>query len=116
MQRKLISWVALFLVIILAVFPSAPAAHAQVSGPQNAGNSSSEGSIQLSALFDFGYAVTYPAWYDWVDAKSNGQPLNIEGVSGQKTVTLPFDFPYYGLLYNQLTVDLNGMVAFSTPY
>lgn len=116
MQRKLISWVALFLVIILTAFPSAPAAHAQESGPQSTDNSSSEGSIQLSAPFDFGYTVTYPDWYDWVDAKTNGQPLNIEGVSGQKTVTLPFDFPYYGLLYNQLTVDLNGMVAFSTPY
>ena len=61
--------------------------------------------------------------YDWIeidqDEGGNGQLLNLsdngngEGISNSTTtLDLPFSFKFYGINYNQLTINTNGWISF----
>jgi len=70
---------------------------------------------------DLGYSLA-PV-YDWIeidnDYGGNGTELNVgdngdgNGISNSSVVVnLPFDFTFYGITYNQITVSTNGWISF----
>jgi hypothetical protein len=84
------------LVLLLLVLPSV--AFAQTGGPDT-------------------YGYTYgPTSYDWVDVEAlGGDSVNISGDSST-TVPLPWDFTFYGRVYDEVYVDADGGLRFSQPH
>ena len=66
-------------------------------------------------IYDSADALEGPA-FDWIDISGLGQALNL-GDDATTTVTLPFDFVYWGQSFSQLSVCSNGfVVAGSSSY
>ncbi len=52
--------------------------------------------------------------FEWVDISSVGTNLGIVGDDEEGTVTLSFDFPFYGEMKTSATVSSNGFLSFGT--
>jgi len=53
--------------------------------------------------------------YTWKEIDFIGNQLNISGLGDYtETVTLPFQFKYYGIEYNQLRISTDGWIAFGS--
>ena len=51
--------------------------------------------------------------FSWFEIAEIGTAINLPAVSDYtQTVTLPFDFTYYGQVYNQLRISTDGWMAF----
>ncbi|MEE9412952.1 MAG: LamG-like jellyroll fold domain-containing protein, partial [Methylococcales bacterium] len=54
--------------------------------------------------------------FEWIDATS-GVRLGISDVDdGTETITIGFDFEFYGVLYSQVNIDSNGYLAFVNSF
>ena len=51
--------------------------------------------------------------FDWIDISSTGTPLSLYD-DNYATISLPFDFEYYGEIKSQLHVSSNGFITFNT--
>ena len=56
--------------------------------------------------------------FNWYSAKDNGVNLMITGDDVYETVSLPFAFPYYDYIYDEVHISSNGWLSFvnSQPY
>ena len=53
--------------------------------------------------------------YDWFEINATGTQINVPHLSDYtETISLPFDFKYYGIGYNQLRVSTDGWIAFGS--
>lgn len=52
--------------------------------------------------------------YQWIDTSETGTELDLE-LDGFEIVDLPFDFPYYGDLFNQVSIESHGALSFGAP-
>ena len=66
---------------------------------------------------DMGYSLS--PLYDWIEIENDGIELNIsESGKGNNInnssliVNLPFPFTFYGITYNEITVNSNGWISF----
>jgi len=51
--------------------------------------------------------------YEWFEIEGIGTQINVPSVSDYtQTVSLPFDFKYYGIDYNQIRISTDGWIAF----
>lgn len=50
--------------------------------------------------------------YEYIDISSTGQLIDVGG-DGNATVSLPFDFNYFGNVENDITISANGYLTFS---
>ncbi len=55
--------------------------------------------------------------YDWIDIEAIGTQLNLIGNDEFSTdlISLPFEFPFFGISYNYLQVNANGWVGWNSP-
>lgn len=60
-----------------------------------------------------GQALTAPACFIPVDSSYTALPRNNDGSSG--LITLPFSFNLYGVQYNQVYINTNGVLSFLDP-
>ena len=51
--------------------------------------------------------------YGWVDISATGAALTL-GDDDARSISLPFSFPYYGELFDQVSVESNGALSFGT--
>jgi hypothetical protein len=62
---------------------------------------------------DFGYTWDDSVPYSWIDA-TTGTNTGLTGTNQQVgPITMPFNFKYYGNVYNQVYVSTNGTLGFS---
>jgi hypothetical protein len=61
---------------------------------------------------DFGYTFN-TAGYGWIAASTN---TGLTGDDDYSTLSLPFDFPFYGFNYSQLFFNTNGLISFDQGY
>ncbi len=55
--------------------------------------------------------------YDWLDLSTQAGAIHHSlGDDDHEIVTLPFAFPYYGQMYDELTINSNGWAAFGADY
>lgn len=53
--------------------------------------------------------------YNWIELNGSGTQIEIPQQSDYTTtINLPFDFKYYGIVYNQIRVSTDGWVAFGS--
>ena len=52
------------------------------------------------------------AAYDFIDISGTGTEANV-GFDGDETVPLPFSFPFYGEVQNEVTIAANGFLTFA---
>ncbi len=50
--------------------------------------------------------------YNWIEINNIGNKINVTSEDFTKTVTLPFDFKYYGKIYHKLRISIDGWIAF----
>ncbi|MGB5237986.1 MAG: choice-of-anchor D domain-containing protein, partial [Flavobacteriaceae bacterium] len=50
--------------------------------------------------------------YDFIDISGSGTLANV-GFDGDETVPLPFSFPFYGEIQNEVTIAANGFLTFA---
>lgn len=53
--------------------------------------------------------------FNWYSAKDNGVNLMITGDDEYETVNLPFAFPYYDYVYDEVHISSNGWLSFVNP-
>lgn len=59
----------------------------------------------------YGYTGTAPDAYSWIDA-TGGNDAGITDDDGYSDVSIPFDFQFYGQLYNFVRISANGYLTF----
>lgn len=59
----------------------------------------------------YGYTGTAPVAYSWIDA-TGGTNTGINDDDGYSDVSIPFDFRFYGQLYNSARISANGYLTF----
>jgi len=59
----------------------------------------------------YGYTGTAPATYSWIDA-TGGTNTGIADDDGYSDVSIPFDFRFYGQIYNSARISANGYLTF----
>ena len=56
--------------------------------------------------------------YEWIDIEDSGNPLNdVNDDDGDnqdevQTISLPFNFNFYGITYDEISVSSNGWISF----
>ncbi len=112
--------------------PTVPAAFTPSSPPNHSNHTTSNVTVEWNSSSDtnpgnglgihgpdiFGYfwlSNNEPGGpnYAWTDISGTGTPSTAgNGPEQQETVALPFDFPFYGIDYTDITIDNNGYLSF----
>ncbi len=71
------------------------------------------GSLGTGGPDTFGYTFDDTVTYDWVSATTDSGVTDDDEVSG--AIDIGFDFPFYGLNYDQLYFSTNGLITFGAP-
>jgi len=53
------------------------------------------------------------AVFDWIDITNIGTPVTLGDDESSEFISLDFDFPFYGNIFNQISISSNGWVSFS---
>lgn len=74
-------------------------------------------SVAVSANTGPSYAVSPNAAYQWEEISTTGTKLNAisNAWSGYESVNIGFAFPFYGQTYTNVSVDVNGLLVFTSP-
>jgi len=66
----------------------------------------------LQKIDGFGYRCR-PSSFDFVTASD---PLALAGDDNLVTVPMPFEFPFYGTLYSEVSISTNGVLSFTPTF
>ncbi|MCH8906439.1 MAG: hypothetical protein IH840_05050, partial [Candidatus Heimdallarchaeota archaeon] len=57
------------------------------------------------------YRQSFPT-FSWYDAKTNGVNLGLQGLDVDTSVSLPFEFDFYGQTFDTLNINSHGWMSF----